>query len=62
MTICRNTSSLTKSLIWAAVMLLIAGGAIIGLLPEKMAGTLIVIVPALAVISIYGRGCRKVAA
>lgn len=66
MTICKSTAPLSRSIVgaiaWAVVMLLIAVGEIVGLLPEKMTTTLIVIVPALAVISIYGPGCRKSAA
>ncbi len=52
-------SDISKALHWAAAILLLALGNAAGLIDDKTAGTMFVVLPVMAVIALNrGRGCR----
>ncbi len=47
-----------SALLWAGVILAVAFAGRVGLMPEDTAGTLVIVLPALAVVALYARrGC-----
>ncbi len=51
-------ASIRRALPWAAAILLNAAGNYLGLIDDKTAGTLFIVLPIIAVVSLgYGCGC-----